>query len=132
MNKITRIGAYAVIQQDKEVLLCQLTRSRLWTLPGGGIEFGESPEEAVIREVKEETGYNIKVSELLGVNSFVKANIDEVHFIQIIYKAQIISGQMKSEIDGTTDLCEWHSWDKVAVLDTTPAIPYVLASRASI
>lgn len=42
---------------------------RLWTLPGGGVEHGEDPYHAVIREVEEETGYAIEVERLLGVHS---------------------------------------------------------------
>ena len=57
---VTRLAAYAVIVQDGHILLCRVAPGNLgaglWTLPGGGLEFGESPEVGVVREVEEETG----------------------------------------------------------------------------
>ena len=55
-----RIAAYAVILREDRILLSRLSpnvsHSELWTLPGGGLDHGESPRDAVVREVYEETG----------------------------------------------------------------------------
>ena len=55
-----RVAAYAVIVRDDEVLLCRLSPrispDERWTLPGGGVEHGEHPRDAVLREIAEETG----------------------------------------------------------------------------
>jgi 8-oxo-dGTP diphosphatase len=51
-----------ILSADKKsVLLVQREDASVWVLPGGGIETGESPEEAVVREVKEETGLHIRI-----------------------------------------------------------------------
>ena len=61
-----RVAAYAVIVRGGDVLLSRLAPSiseeELWTLPGGGIEFGEHPDAAVVREVYEETGLRLPCS----------------------------------------------------------------------
>jgi 8-oxo-dGTP diphosphatase len=61
-----RPSVYAVIVQGDSVLLVP-QRGRGYDLPGGGVEFGESLNEAVAREVAEETGFDISVGALLGV-----------------------------------------------------------------
>ena len=62
------IGAFAVIFNDKnEILLCHRTDRDMWNLPGGGVENGEAPWEAVVREVKEETGLDVRPTKLLGI-----------------------------------------------------------------
>jgi len=48
-------------------LLCHRTDRDFWNLPGGGVEHGETPWQAVIREVKEEVGLHVVVNKLLGV-----------------------------------------------------------------
>jgi len=51
------IGAFGIIfDESGRVLLCHRTDSDIWNLPGGGVELGETPVEAVIREINEETG----------------------------------------------------------------------------
>lgn len=127
MKRISRTGAYAVIIVDHKMLLCQLTHSRKWTLPGGGIEFGENPCDAMIREVLEETGYHAKHQELLGVNSNLLNRPEEdteLHFIQIVYRAEILSGELRIEQDGTTDLCEWVELGDLKMLEMSGVAEY--------
>lgn len=64
------LGAFAVIFDDsRRVLLCHRRDRDLWNLPGGRVEPGESPWEAVVREVREEVGLDVRVERLLGVYS---------------------------------------------------------------
>ena len=56
----------AIVLQNQQVLLVQRDNPRFWELPGGGMAPGESAEEAVIREVQEETGVRVEIVELLG------------------------------------------------------------------
>src|SRR3712207_5772578 len=72
-----RVGAYAVILREHggriEVLLSRLapkvSGAELWTLPGGGVDHGEDPRRAVVREIHEETGLDATVSETAHVYS---------------------------------------------------------------
>jgi len=73
------IGAFAVIFDDRGgVLLCHRRDLDLWNLPGGAVESGELPTEAVVRETKEETGLDVVVERLVGV--YGKADKDELVF----------------------------------------------------
>ena len=65
-----RAGACAIIFNDlEEVLLERRSDNGFWGLPGGVVEIGESVEQAVIREVMEETGLEVVVTRLVGVYS---------------------------------------------------------------
>ncbi|MDD4332523.1 MAG: NUDIX hydrolase [Patescibacteria group bacterium] len=77
-NKFT-IGAFAIIlDNQKRILLCHRRDHDFWNLPGGRVEYNEAPWEAVVREVKEETGFDVKVTRLLGVYS--KRNETDIVF----------------------------------------------------
>ena len=63
-----KLSAFAIIFNDqKEVLLCHRRDHDLWNLPGGGVQKDETPWEAVVREAKEETGFDVVVEKLSGV-----------------------------------------------------------------
>ena len=64
-----RIGVYALIFKDNEILLALRRDIAWWNLPGGGLELDETVEEGVCREVREETGLLVAVERLVGVYS---------------------------------------------------------------
>ena len=73
------IGIFGIIfDEQKRVLLCHRRDYDLWNLPGGTMENGESPWDGLKREVKEETGLNVKVTKLIGVYS--KPDKNEIVF----------------------------------------------------
>jgi len=118
---IQRVAAYALICQDKRVLLCRLGPPEpnlgSWTAPGGGLDFGEHPEEAAIREVREETGYDVRLGELIEVQSEVfESQTGTMHALRFIYRAQIVGGELTIETDGSTDLVAWHTEEEAAAL----------------
>lgn len=65
------VGVAAAIFDDQGRILCvqQNYRAKLWALPGGAIERGEPPTQALEREAREETGYVVRAGELIGVYS---------------------------------------------------------------
>lgn len=117
-SRRTRVAAYGLLRDGDQILLCRLseriaTNKGRWTLPGGGIEFGESPVDAMIREVREETGLLVEPTGLAGVDSIV-ADADGVpcHSIRIVYHAKVVGGTVRNEVDGSTDLCQWWPRDR--------------------
>jgi 8-oxo-dGTP diphosphatase len=108
------VAAYALCRDDERVLLCHIAPSvgagDLWTLPGGGLEFGEPPAVAVIRELEEETGYTGEVERLLDVSDRLFGDdpgADRLHAIRIVYGVRITGGTLRDEPDGSTDTCRW-------------------------
>ena len=84
------IGAFAIILDDAgRVLLCHRRDMDLWNPPGGGVESGELPTEAVIREVKEETGLDVTVRRLVGVYS--KPDKDDLVFA---FVCDVVGGEL--------------------------------------
>lgn len=85
------IGVFAVIFDNKDrILLCHRTDYDLWNLPGGCLEYGETPWEAVIREVKEETGLDVKVERMAGVYNKINSNDIVFQFVCTVVGGKII------------------------------------------
>lgn len=84
--------AYALIhKEDEEKILMVYNKGRGWSLPGGKVEAGETLEQAVVREVKEETSLTIKAGNIVAVNE-AKFKEKQVHAIFITFKAEVIEG----------------------------------------
>ncbi len=125
----TSVRAYGILVEDGKVLLVRSSSPQivppLWWLPGGGIDFGESPEETLLREFYEETGLNIAEPKLLDVVSDVRRrpNGDRIHTVRVLYTVSIASGHLQDEAEGTTDQAQWFSFSE---LDAVNVAEYAL------
>src|SRR3990170_1054074 len=71
----TRVAAYAVIVDGDRILLSWWNGEGhgqpTWSLPGGGVDLPETPAQGAVREVREETGFDVELTGLLALDSFV-------------------------------------------------------------
>lgn len=119
---VQRIAAYGVLRDSaNRLLLCRLSLQGdlhgRWTLPGGGIDFGEHPEHAAVREIREETGLEVRLTGLLKVDSEVyHSSTGRAQAIRVIYHAEVVGGALRAETDGSTDMCRWFTPEELESL----------------
>jgi 8-oxo-dGTP diphosphatase len=137
VRRVQRVAAYAVILRDDHILLSRLakrlTSKELWTLPGGGLEHGEDPRDAVVREVHEETGLDVVIDETAHVYSYHQRNTwrqgrrADAHALRIVYDGWVPLDSPEPhvvEVDGSTMDAAWKP--VAAVLDgSVPVVSLV-------
>ena len=125
MDPKIRLACVGVVfNEDNQILL--ITRFKpdhhthgKWHCPGGGLDFGEEPKAAVIREVKEETGYEITVlSDHPAVFSEIRRE-EQKQIILFAYSAIVTSGTVDTSDDGVGEV-RWFSYEEIDFSETLP------------
>jgi 8-oxo-dGTP diphosphatase len=131
--KIRRVGAYGISRDaDGRVLLARNSDLSAfpgqWTLPGGGVEQGEHPDRAVVREFAEETGLSVRIDALRTVTADVLVLPDGQveHTDRLVYDVTIVGGSLRDEADGTTDLVRWVPSSELTAQPLMPFTAYLL------
>ena len=128
----TRLGGYAVIVRDDHVLLALWTEPEvpLWTLPGGGIELHEDLEAGIVREVFEESGYDVDLGAVIGVETIVVEPARRFQpsggrwqkNVRVVYAATVTGGELTAEVGGSTDEARWIPLADVPGLPREPMV----------
>ena len=131
-----RVAAYGLARRANEVLLVRASPSTgvpgTWWLPGGGLLFGESPEECLVREFMEETGLRAHVGRVVDIVSDVTALVREpvrLHSVRLIYDVTVAEAPPRAETDGSTDAVRWVSMQDLESLPLIPWLRDVLAKH---
>jgi ADP-ribose pyrophosphatase YjhB (NUDIX family) len=96
------LAVIVAVIDERKILLTKRDDFEVWCLPGGGVEEGESMAEAAIRETKEETGIDVKLTRLVGVYSRIGGMWNDVH--AVLFEAQPIGGKLKVQPGETVEV----------------------------
>ena len=96
------------------------------------MDHGEHPNDTVVRELEEETGYDIEVTGFLGMDSIRHVipwsygrEVDQ-QGLRLVYEARVVGGELRHEIGGSTDMAAWHPLDDVPGLTRVGLIDIAL------
>ncbi len=128
-----RIGVYARCVDDRRILLSRFTMpDGRWGPPGGKVEHGERPRDALMREVLEETGLRVAVGDVLDVYSTLWGSEPRVHGVSIVFDVRVTGGVLRDEVDGSSDQAAWIDLDDLPTLDRTVLLDAVVDSAAPV
>lgn len=123
-NKLRSRVCGICIQDDKLLLVrhgSTVNNNAFWAPPGGGIQYGETMQACLKRELQEETGLEVKVERFLFVNEFLQPPL---HAIEFFFEAKIIGGTMKTGADPEAaegeQLIEHVQWLTIKELQAIP------------
>jgi 8-oxo-dGTP pyrophosphatase MutT (NUDIX family) len=137
-----RVAAYAVVTSARGVLMTQFSgrtnAEGRWGLPGGGVESGEAPELAVVREAWEESGQVIEVSDLALIRTShwigraPTGRLEDFHAVRVVYHASCPepSEPVVQDVGGTTASAAWVPWSDLDRLDVTSSWRSLLGDMA--
>ena len=119
--KLTLVVACALIDADNRVLIAKRPAGKsmagLWEFPGGKLEAGERPEEALVRELHEELGITTKI-DCLAPLTFASHNYDDFHLLMPLYICRRFWGEPNPK-EGQT--LKWVRANKLRTFDMPPA-----------
>lgn len=123
----------AIIRNDEDhILFCRKHRETLWGLPAGAIELGETPTQAVIREVREETGLTVDPERILGVyggegKRYTYSNGHQVEYLTVVFECRVRSGTLDKDNEEMGEL-RYFAEDRIPPVAVT--FPKTIFSKA--
>lgn len=134
-----RIAAYAVVRSSRGVLMTELSARTnaegLWNLPGGGLDPGEQPLEAVVREVHEESGQHVVDVQLLTVMTrhwvgrAPSGRVEDFHAVRLFHTAHCPepTDPVVLDVGGSTSAARWMPETELTSLPLASSVPEALA-----
>ena len=123
-----RVGVGAVVLNDATEVLLLLRRKApergCWTIPGGAVEFGETIEDAIIREVQEEIGVRCGITKMLGITNHILPG-EGTHWVAPAFLVRILSGTPRNMEPDSHTRMEWFPIDSLpsnSTMTTTEAL----------
>jgi len=123
-----RVGVGAVVLHEQHVLLVRRARppqDGVWALPGGKLDLGETLQQAVEREVREETGVQVRAREVVHAFDLVERDLDarvRFHYVVVDLRADYVAGTPAARDDAADA-----RWVALAVLDRLQLHPETAA-----
>jgi ADP-ribose pyrophosphatase YjhB (NUDIX family) len=129
MKKTIRIRVSGVLSEKGKVLLVQHEKNgkQYWLLPGGGVDFGETLEEALEREFLEETSLKVRTMKPILISEVVAPNGSR-HGLHFVFLVKRISGKLKVIPDKRLRSASFVSWEKILRLAFFPDMSRLLLS----
>ena len=117
-HKFQVFAAAVIFDKDNRILLVKSTYQRFhpWGLPGGSLNYGEPPDEAVIREVREETSLKVEVEELFFVKTWIPDRVG------LYYLCNIVDGEFQS----SDEVSEYGYFSSDALPDVRPVDVFLI------
>ena len=130
MEKIQKIGVTACIFHERKVLVLKRSPKEkflpgYWEMPGGKVEFGEDINEAVVREVKEETNLDVRVIEPYSAFSYVSDDGNR-HTVDIQYLVEPVGNIDNLEITDAHEEARWIQREEINSLAISDSMKEVI------
>jgi 8-oxo-dGTP pyrophosphatase MutT (NUDIX family) len=128
---LTPSVAILTFDEQDRVLLVRQRENRIWGTPGGSIDPFETPADAAVREMWEETGLYVEPIRILGAYGgnenfhWQYNNGDEVIYVTIAFEAKVIGGELKPQDREILEL-RYFSQDEIELLDTHDWVKMIL------
>jgi ADP-ribose pyrophosphatase YjhB (NUDIX family) len=140
MRQRRRIGVYGICRDEAGRVLMARSSAKasvagVWQIPGGGVDHGEGPLEALVREFAEETGLSVAVTRLFGVRSSLVEMPERdqlVHHDRIVFEVTASGGELRAETAGTTDAVRWFAPDELVGLPMLPWVTRLLGAGVAV
>lgn len=120
-----RVRVCGICIQDHKLLLVRhaktLANDMFWAPPGGGLQFGESMQQCLKREFKEETGLEVEINRFLFVNEFLN---DPLHAVEFFFEVRAVNGALLTgtdpELDEESQLIKDVTWLSMKEIQSIP------------